>query len=61
VPECFEAFKASFKSTKLRNLCSLRRITIEGDVDMEEYEWKLLETKDGLIDNYLPLLEPFKN
>ena len=28
---------------------------------MEEYEWKLLETTDGLIDNYLPLLEPFKN
>jgi len=25
----------------------------------EQEEWQLLETPTGLVDNYLPLLEPF--
>ena len=77
VPEVFETYKRSFKSNKLRRLCTLKPILmqqdeIEGGTEgdgggegtnpgtRQKNEFTPLESDDGLLDNYLPLLEPFE-
>ena len=65
VPEVFETFKPCFKSDKLKHLCSLKPILMETEGEGEKgakhpNEFSPIESDSGLLDNYLPLLEPFE-
>lgn len=66
VPQVFETYKPCFKSDKLRRLCSLKPILLQGDGEANQgvkqpNEFSPIEADDGLLDNFLPLLEPFES
>lgn len=59
--EVFEYDKANFKSERLRRLCTFRPIPKEAtDVeDIKQRQRQLLESEDGLFDNYTSVLKVF--
>ena len=56
IVEAFEVTKQHFRSQYLRDLCTLRKVTLADELSEE---WSALEQPSGKVDNYLPLLEPF--
>jgi len=67
--EVFEVDKDGFKSQRLRRLCTFRALEDfkpgeeQGEADeksQRENQRKMLESEDGLFDNFTPILQQFK-